>query len=181
MLVGRLVRLRPVLASDLPAMRRWFSDPEVMRYWGHHRPFTTEKQFESDLDGRFSRFEDSGYFTVLDPDERPIGRIDFDLLDRRAKSAEIGILIGEVSSQGKGYGSDAMVTLMRYLFRDRNLHRVELTVFTTNERAIRAYDRIGFQREGVLRDHRFVGDSYAAELQMGMLRNEFDTRFPDAD
>lgn len=182
MLRGARVTLRPVTASDLPVMRRWFDDPETMAYWANPRPFVIERQFEADLTGRFATFDHAGYFTILDPSGRPIGRIDYEDVDTRARSASIGILIGEPDARGHGYGPDAIRALLLHLFHDRNLHRVELTVLAWNERAIRAYRRFGFTVEGRLRDHRFVDGRYVDELQMSMLRPEFDERYgPEAE
>jgi RimJ/RimL family protein N-acetyltransferase len=178
MITGDTVALRPVAASDLPGMRRWFDDPETMRHWGIPRPFVLERQFEHDLDGRFSGYERAGYFTILDPDSEPIGRIDYDEVDELNRSCEIGILIGEADARNKRYGSDAIIALLRHLFRDRGMHRVALTVLEWNERAIRAYRRIGFQQEGLLRDHRFADGRYVSELQMSMLDREFDQFHP---
>jgi RimJ/RimL family protein N-acetyltransferase len=178
MIQGELVTLRPVAAGDLPAMRRWFDDPETMKYWGVPRPFVPERLFEEDLSGRFSRFDSEGYFMVLAPNGEPVGRIDFDSMDERNRSCELGILIGEHQARNKRYGSDAIITLLKYLFRDRNLHRASLTVLAWNERAIRAYRRVGFQEEGTLRDHRYADGRYVDELQMSILRREFDALDP---
>jgi RimJ/RimL family protein N-acetyltransferase len=177
MIAGSKVTLRPVAASDLPVMRTWFSNPSVMRFWGNHRPFVTERKFEDDLEGRFARFEESGCFTILGPKQEPIGRIEYMNLSMRSRSAELGILIGEESAQGKGYGPDAIVALLGYLFYERNLHRVGLTVLVTNQRAIRAYEKIGFVHEGRYRAHRFVDGAYEDEYQMSILRPEFDARY----
>jgi RimJ/RimL family protein N-acetyltransferase len=111
---------------------------------------------------------------IIDPNGKPIGRVDYEGLDDRNGSAEIGILIGEADARGLGYGPDAVVTLLRHLFWDRNVHRVDLTVLAWNERAIRAYRRIGFVEEGTHRDHRFVDGTYVDELHMSLLRAEFD-------
>jgi RimJ/RimL family protein N-acetyltransferase len=178
MLRGEQVSLRPVAASDLPIIRRWFDDPETMAFWANPRPFVTEREFESDLAGRFATFDLAGYFMILDPDGKPIGRIDYEDVDVRAGSASLGILIGEADARGKGYGPDAMRALLVHLFRDRNLHRVDLTVLAWNQRAIRAYRRIGFVDEGVLRDHRYADGHYVNELQMSILCAEFDRLHP---
>jgi RimJ/RimL family protein N-acetyltransferase len=178
MIAGRLVRLRPVSADDLPAMRRWMSNPLVMQFWGHMRPFVTERAYESDLQGRFASFEHAGHLTILDPDGTAIGRVFYEDLDTRARSATLGILIGEESAWGKGYGPDAMIALMRHLYYDRGLHRLELDVFTSNLRAVKAYEKIGFTHEGTLRDHRYVDGSYWDSYRMSMLRSEFEARFP---
>jgi RimJ/RimL family protein N-acetyltransferase len=177
MLTGKRIKLRPVETSDLPIMRRWFDDPETMAFWANPRPFVTERQFESELAGRFSRYDHAGYFIIIDPEGKPIGPIDYEGFDERNRSVEVGILIGEAEARGLGYGPDAVVTLLRYLFWDRNLHRVELTVLAWNERAVRAYRRIGFVQEGIHRDHKFVDGTYVDELHMSLLRAEFDSRY----
>lgn len=180
MMIGERIRLRPVYSGDLPIMRPWFDDPATMAYWARPRPFVTEQEFVADLSGRFARFDRAGYFMILSPDDTPIGRIDYEDLDVRNASASIGIVIGDPNARGKGFGPDAIVTLLSHLFWDRNLHRIELTVLAWNERAIRAYRRIGFVDEGVHRDHRFVDGAYVDELQMSMLRSEFDARYGNA-
>jgi RimJ/RimL family protein N-acetyltransferase len=174
MLRGDLVTLRPIASSDLPIIRCWFDDPETMRFWAMPRPFVTERQFEADLLGRFASFEEEGYFMIIDPAGEPIGWIDYGAVDQRSRSAELGVLIGEADARGKGYGSDAIRVLLRHLVHDRGLHRVSLTTLAWNERALRTYLSLGFREEGVLRDHRYVDGGYVDEIQMSMLRPEFD-------
>jgi RimJ/RimL family protein N-acetyltransferase len=60
----------------------------------------------------------------------------------------VGIGIGEREYWGKGYGSDAMRVILRYGFTELNLHRVTLTTFEYNPRAIRSYEKVGFKHEG---------------------------------
>ena len=177
MIIGNLVTLRPVIASDLPIMRRWFDDPETMAFWAIPRPFVTADLFESDLGDRFSRFDLAGYFSILDPSGTPVGRIDYEDIDEKNGSASLGVLIGEPSARSRGYGPDAIVALLRHLYLDRNLHRVDLTVLTWNERAIRAYRKVGFVEEGVHRDHRYADGVYFDELRMSMLRRDFEDRY----
>jgi [ribosomal protein S5]-alanine N-acetyltransferase len=73
----------------------------------------------------------------------------------------------------KGYGSEATRLLVRHGFETLNLHRIWLHVYEYNERGIRAYERVGFQREGVLRQDRFYEGRYWNTLVMGILREEW--------
>jgi RimJ/RimL family protein N-acetyltransferase len=177
MIEGERVLLRPIRADDLPVLRQWFDDAETMRFWGMPTPFVTEDQFDADLAGRFRRFDGAGYFVIELFDGTPIGRIDFERLDHQARSAEVMILIGAAEGRGKGYGTDAMVALLRYLFHQRNLHRVSLSVIAWNERAIRSYQRAGFVVEGRLRDHLYFDGRYHDQLVMSILRHEFDGKW----
>lgn len=60
-----------------------------------------------------------------------------------------------------------------WAFRVQNWRRVWLTTLACNERAIRAYRKLGFVEEGRLREHAFFAGEYVDELQMGMLRSEW--------
>jgi RimJ/RimL family protein N-acetyltransferase len=179
---GRLVRLRPFRRDDLPLLRAWHDNPEVMRYWGQASPLVREDQFEGDLQGRFARFDETGYLAIvpLEPeDARPIGRCEWEGLDRLNRSAEVMILIGEPAYWGHGFGTDALVTLLRYLFAVQRLHRVSLSVLSWNERAIRSYEKAGFTVEGVLRADVYDAGRYHDQTVMSILRHEFDAWWGD--
>ena len=180
MIDGNLVRLRPIRRSDLPYLRAWHDDPEVMRHWGQSCPLVREDQFEDDLAGRFARFGESGYFALVpkEPaDAPPIGRLEWEGLDRLNRSAEVMILIGDPAYWGRGFGTDALVTLLRYLFQVQGLNRVTLMVLSWNERAIRSYEKAGFVIEGVLREDVYDDGRYHDQTVMGILRREFDERW----
>lgn len=85
-----------------------------------------------------------------------------------------GIVIGEKEYWNRGYGSDALRTLLRFAFEELNLHRVFLHVFDFNERAIRCYEKVGFRHEGRLRQARFTEGRYVDELVMAVLREEWE-------
>ena len=76
------------------------------------------------------------------------------------RSAELQIRIGEAGERGRGHGTEAVTLLVDFAFRDLNLRRVALHVLATNERALKMYERIGFVREGVLREAAHVDGEY---------------------
>jgi RimJ/RimL family protein N-acetyltransferase len=178
MIAAERLRLRPIRRADLPTLRAWFDDPDTMRFWGIPSPLVVEDQFEEDLAGRFRRFDAAGYFLIELLDGTPIGRIEYERLDPQTRSADVMILIGAPEARGRGYGTEAMVALLRYLFHQRNLHRVSLSVLAWNNRAIRSYEKVGFVVEGTLRDDLFFDGRYHDQVLMSMLRHEFDARWP---
>ncbi len=178
MLAKGRVTLRPIHASDVPLLLRWMSDPHLMRHWAQPAPLLTEDRLAQDLAGRFSRFDTAGYFMIEREDGTAIGRIEFEQLDERNRSAEVMIFIGDPDARGKGYGTEAMVALLRYLFHQRNLHRVFLTVLAWNTPAQRSYEKVGFVVEGRLRDDVYFDGRYHDQLVMGILRAEFDAKWP---
>lgn len=90
------------------------------------------------------------------------------------RDAWISIGIGARELWGKGYGSDAMNVLLRFAFRELNLHRVNLVTFEYNPRAIRAYEKLGFVHEGRQRDGMKRGGQRWALVFMGILRDEWE-------
>jgi RimJ/RimL family protein N-acetyltransferase len=180
MIRGKNVRLRPIERKDLESLRRWLDDSEVMRFWAAPQPLVSEQSFEGDLNGRFAQFDSAGYFIIEDPAGSAIGRIDFERLSIHERSAEVMILIGEKDARGKGYGTDAMTALLGYLFHQRDLHRVWLTVLVDNTAALKSYERAGFVNEGTLREDLYFDGKTHDQFIMSILRHEFDQMWSTA-
>jgi RimJ/RimL family protein N-acetyltransferase len=88
--------------------------------------------------------------------------------------AWLGIGIGDREQWGKGYGREAMELVLRYGFHELNLHRIQLTVFEYNERAIALYEKLGFRREGVYREFMQRDGKRYDMLLYGLLRREWE-------
>jgi len=85
-------------------------------------------------------------------DNRLLGEIALDVIHNWvSRNAFVGLGIGIRHDWGRGYGTDAMKTMLRFAFTELNLQRVTLTVFEYNPRAIRSYEKSGFQHEGRMR------------------------------
>jgi RimJ/RimL family protein N-acetyltransferase len=98
-----------------------------------------------------------------------IGFCDLSEIDRTARHARFGIVIGEPDRWGHGHGAEATRLLMRHAFEHLHLNRVWLTVHADHERAIRTYESAGFVREGVLREHAVRRGTFLDEIVMGLL------------
>lgn len=88
------------------------------------------------------------------------------------RNAELQIRIGEGGFQGKGYGSEAVRLLVDFGFKDLHLHRIYLHVFSSNARAIKAYEKCGFEREGVLREAAYIDGGFVDVVAMAILRGQ---------
>jgi RimJ/RimL family protein N-acetyltransferase len=89
------------------------------------------------------------------------------------RSACFGITIGAKDEWGKGYGTETTVLMVRYAFETLNLNRVWLHVFEYNQRGLRTYDKIGFKREGVLRQDHYQNGRYWDTITI-ILRQEWE-------
>ncbi|MFZ5918190.1 MAG: GNAT family N-acetyltransferase [Chloroflexota bacterium] len=172
MIYGEKTRLRHIEREDIPTFVRWFNDPEVREYLAIFRPMSRaeeEKWFERHLGDA-----DSEIFAIETQEGVHIGNIGLHDTHWQYRLVEMGIVIGEKEYWGKGYGSDAIRTLLRFVFGEMNLHRVALRVRADNARAIRAYEKCGFQHEGIKREAIFANGRYYDELHLGILDREFE-------
>lgn len=102
-----------------------------------------------------------------------IGYIGFKSIDHRNRLGEVSIVIGELENHRKGFGTEALSILIEYGFQELNLNRIELTVLSFNRVAIRLYQKLGFQQEGVLRQSLFRDGRYHDVWVMVLLRDEW--------
>jgi RimJ/RimL family protein N-acetyltransferase len=178
LIVGRNVRLRAVARDDLPRFVEWFSDPDVRRFLDMYLPFSLaqeERWFENLLD-RMEKREVVMFTIETKDDEARIGNVSLFNINWKDRHAELGITIGNKACWNRGYGTDAMRTMLGLAFDEMNLHRVVLRVHADNARAIRAYEKVGFQHEGVLRESVFREGVYYDMVLMGILDEEFERR-----
>jgi RimJ/RimL family protein N-acetyltransferase len=101
------------------------------------------------------------------------GLFDF---DDRARSAELGITVGNKVYWDQGVGSEALRVLMNFGFNTLNLRRISLRVFEYNPRAIHVYQKLGFIEEGRLRQSVFHDGKYYDTILMSILKSEFSGR-----
>jgi len=173
---GKLVKLRAYEKSDLDAVMKWVNDEEVTDLLGGEMlvyPVSSMAE-EKFIEAAANPSDKQKNFVIETIAERKyIGAISFNVIDWRNRSAGMGIVIGDKSLWGKGYGTDAMRVLMRLGFDKMNLHRLWLHVFDYNRRAIASYEKCGFKREGVLREEHFARGKYHDTIVMGILESEY--------
>jgi RimJ/RimL family protein N-acetyltransferase len=173
MIRGTKTRLRALEQEDLPRCVRWFNDPDVRRFLVMRYPLsmTEEEQWWA---SRVERAQDNDHaFAIEAEDGTHIGNIGLHNWERENRRAMLGIAIGDKRYWGQGYGTDAIRAMLGWAFGYLNLNRVYLTVYAHNERAIRCYEKCGFQHEGTMRQAQYIDGRYVDEWTMGILRDEF--------
>ena len=113
-------------------------------------------------------------------DGRLIGICGLDTVDRLHRWAEVGIVIGSLADQNRGYGRDALVTLMRFAFDTLGLHRLSIKANGENERAVHLYASLGFIEVGRERDVVFMRGRFRDHVCFDMLEDEFHARYGSA-
>jgi RimJ/RimL family protein N-acetyltransferase len=176
LLQGEKVRLRAPERMDIPAFLRWLNDQDVTEFLDIEPPMGMEQE-EAWFDSL--RNSDTEVFSIETHDGELVGNIGLMKFDWVARKVTIGIVIGEKSHWGSGYGSDAVKTLLRYLFDELNMNRVYLEVDTANQRAVRCYEKCGFVREGILRQVRWKRGRFKDNYAMSILKDEWNLKHTD--
>ncbi len=178
MILGQRTRLRPIEKDDLPHFVKWFADPETRTYLAAYLPFSLSQE-----EKWYEKNQAAGDLQAWAIDAQPddtgghwvhIGSCGFHTIDARSRAGELGIVIGAPEYRGQGYGADAVQTLASFGFYTLNLNRVYLRVFADNARAIRCYEKVGFQLEGRLRQDNYTNGVYRDTLVMGLLRSDWE-------
>jgi aminoglycoside 6'-N-acetyltransferase len=139
---GTATTLRPATDDDAPLLAGILATPEVARWW----PRYDEERVRGEL-------LDSPHTAVfaVEVDDEVVGAIMYvEEPSPDYRHASIDVFL-HPDWHGKGLGTDAVRTLSKHLIHDRGHHRLAIDPAASNEKAIRAYQRVGFQQVGVLR------------------------------
>lgn len=170
---GRTIVLRPHAARNVAAFTRWYADPEVARLTryqdGPMRADEVRRFFEARVTGTGSL----ALAIHLRETDRLIGTCAFSQLDGDNGSALFHITIGERDCWGRGYGTEATALMLDHAFGTLGLHRVGLSVFAFNDRAIRSYRKVGFVVEGRSREAIWRDGRFSDEVHMSVLADEW--------
>ena len=140
-----MIRLRELKEKDAVLMLEWMHDPDVQK--GLH-------------------------FAIVNDDDEYLGTVSLKEIDLVNKSVEYAITLRK-KAQGLGYAYIATGQVLKKAFREYGLHRVYLSVYADNVKAIRLYERCGFSYEGEFREHLKVGNHFVNWKWYGILENEY--------
>jgi RimJ/RimL family protein N-acetyltransferase len=174
LLDGKLVRLREYRKEDISLKINYINDSEVLGYLESGIPYPVTLNEELKWFESISAFRDSYRFAIETiEDNIYIGDCGINSIDWKNSIASVVIFIGSKDYWGKGYGTEAMQTLLTFIFNQININKVRLNVYSFNERAIKSYEKCGFKREGVLRQEIFRNGRYYDIISLGILRDEY--------
>jgi aminoglycoside 6'-N-acetyltransferase len=162
---GERVLLRPGRPEDARRLLQIRSEPEVTRWWG-------SIDIEEEIREEFIEADDA---FVIETDGEIVGAIQYhEENDPIYRHAGMDIYLS-VSRHGEGLGTEALRVLARYLFEERGHHRLTIDPAADNAGAIRAYERVGFRRVGIMREYELGPDGVWRDgLLMDMLEDEFN-------
>jgi RimJ/RimL family protein N-acetyltransferase len=172
------LRLRCLMIDDAPAAHQAYGDAEAMRFWDMPTSIDLE---ETERRLRRSLSVDpqwhATWAVLARPDghsatDRFIGMINYHARQPWNRRLALGwILVPRF--QGQGYMQEAVRAVLAHCFTTLNTHRIEAEIEPENVRSARLAQRLGFQREGLLRDRLIVADQPRSLQMYGLLRSEW--------
>lgn len=174
---GERVRLSPLNQLDAGIIARWQSDIEFLRLLDAQPSFPKSEQQVAEWIREGQRGRDNFLLGVrLLPDDELIGFLEIGEVLWTHRNSWLAIGIGAREHWGRGYGREAIELALDFVFQELNLHRIQLTVFSYNDRAVALYERLGFRREGVYREFLLRDGQHHDMYLYGLLAREWNGR-----
>lgn len=168
------VFLREVTPSDVNnTYLSWMNDPQVTQFLEVRFTQQSKKSIQTFVKQMAS--DDTNLFMAicLNADNTHIGNIKLGPIHPIHKFADIGILIGDKNCWGKGFGVEAISLVVDFAFESLNLNRVSAGFYRGHNASKRAFEKVGFQQEGVRRKMRMYEGKFVDQIHMGYLREEW--------
>lgn len=152
--------------------KNWFNDLEVNQFTSSLGAVFTKEEEEDWYEAQAENEEIT--FTIHHLlDDKPIGNCGLHNINRGPDHAEMGIVLGEKDYWNRGLGTEAVRLITDYGFTALSLHGISLWVKSYNKRAIRVYEKVGYQESGRMRDYYKVDGEYYDQVLMDVLHEEF--------
>ncbi|MGD6888236.1 GNAT family N-acetyltransferase [Bacillus mobilis] len=171
----KVIKLETFKKSDFKQLIDWIDSEEFLIQWSGNAfayPLN-EQQLENYIES-----SNTLAFKVIDEESKKVvGHISLGQIDNINKSARIGkVLVGDTKMRGRSIGKHMMKAILQVAFEELKLHRVTLGVYDFNTSAISCYEKIGFVKEGLLRESKKVGETYWNLWEMSMLEYEWSSK-----
>nr|WP_279401558.1 GNAT family protein [Piscibacillus salipiscarius] len=160
-------------SDDVSTYHEWRNDLEVM----HFTNSTLDVYTYADTENLFEQITESNNSKIYIIEEvegnKPIGVTSLINIDYVNRNAECNISLGDKNYWGKGLGQEAFRLLLNFAFKELNLHKVYLRVFSYNKGAIKLYQKLGFYEEGELKEHFYRDGSWHNVIFMGLFKRNY--------
>lgn len=172
-IAGKSVVLRAVERTDLALLQEWANDPAIQYNLGRwHFPLSLTA-----LESWFETFRHDGLdqrFMIDTKDNGAIGMTNLVEINWKDRNAFTGLLIGATSLRRRGYGADAVQTVMRYAFEELGLERLDTTIIAHNDASLGLYiEKCGWIEEGRKARAFFRRNAFHDNVILGITRDRY--------
>ena len=170
---GKIVTLRAIEKKDIDLLHKWSNDPEInYMLGGWHFPSSTEDQEK--WYNTLSENTRNQKFAIDATDQGLIGMANLVDINWKDRNAFHGMLLGERTSRGKGYGIDSVMAITRFAFEELGLNRLDTTIISYNKPSIGVYtEKCGWKIEGMKKNYYFRKNHWWDQLIVGITREDY--------
>lgn len=172
-LKGERVFLRPLEMSDLDRCTLWVNDPEIRQFITITFPMSSQQEQSWLNDSVASK--DKVKLAIETHEGVHIGNISIHEIDWINRTATTGTMIGDKEYWGRGYGTEAKMLLLDYMFNTLNLRKVHSSAYAFNERSINYSLKCGYKITGRLMEERFHDGKYHDVVLLEVFRDEWQS------
>ncbi|WP_130805560.1 GNAT family N-acetyltransferase [Senegalia massiliensis] len=171
---GEKVVLTEYRKEDIKKAKEYVNDAEIKGLLSPGIPYPYTLEDEEKWYQNQSANNDKYNFAIRTlEDNKYIGGCGINSVNWKNSNVIIGIFIGDKDYWSKGYGTDALKVLIKFIFNEMNINKIKLNVYSFNKRAIRCYEKCGFKVEGVLKQEIYRHGKYQDDILMALLKEDW--------
>jgi RimJ/RimL family protein N-acetyltransferase len=177
--LSKKIYLRAFEPEDYKISIQWRKNPEIWDMLGGMQYFVSEAYEKKWVENVIFNDKDIKLAICLKENDLYIGNVymtDFDYINRSCYSH---VLIGDKIHWGKGYAYDALKELLAFVFYERGINRITALVLEDNIQSVRLHDKLGYKKDGLLRQSVYKNGEFKNQYIVSILREEFDKRTGD--
>lgn len=159
--------MKPLSADHLDHVMTWINDPDIVKNFQHFdKQFTRED--ELGFIKKLIASDSNRVFSVFDEENNYVGQVGLNQISWENKLGRLAVFVKK-EHQGKGYAQEMIRLILDKAFKELGLHKVWLVVYADNAKAIHIYEKLGFQKEGVLKDEYYWQGRYHDMMRMAIV------------
>ena len=169
---GKFVVLRAMEMEDCELVINMFNDPEIESLvvgWAFPLSLFSQRKW---LEQHYND-QNAFRFVIDTKEDGPVGILALTDIDWKNRRASIGVKLDSKSGRFKGYGTDAVMAIMRYVFDELGLHRLDANRLALNQISASVMKKCGFVQEGVKREYIYKGGKYRDLVEASILADEY--------
>ncbi|MDR8391115.1 GNAT family N-acetyltransferase [Aliifodinibius sp. S!AR15-10] len=171
-----MVKIKPFDQQNVALHYKWNNDEEVNYYSSEDSPQVESfnaflRRVKTVLD---ERNEKADLFEIhLSENDKLIGIVDIHDIDLHNRRCHVKCTIGDRKYAGQNYETAALRKILAYCFKELGMHKVTTAAYDFDTTWIKEVQKLGFKKEGLLRDHAVKGETYCDKLIFGLLSEEY--------
>lgn len=169
------IYLRALEIDDYRISIKWRKDDQIWNMLGGPKYFVSEAYEKKWVEDTIFNSKDVKLAVCLIENDKYIGNVYMTDIDEINRSCNSHVLIGDKDYWGKGYAREALLKAIKYMFEERNIHRIQAKVLESNEQSLKMHKKCGYKVDGLLRDAVFKSGKYQNQVILSILQYEYKT------